>query len=423
MLVRITDESKTKLIFEITTANSEDSYKANKFKIDILDVLLELYNSDISWNKFYSAHSRHTPYETINNSNLEAETKRIFNLFIKIESSQGLSLLYETFNHLSAIYKNLQDITGYKDINETNVIDYFEYKYLQDKDKAMNDTRVLTLCNPILYSYKINPEEFLKRFWKEHHDFKYEYPELKKWLQLQINNKEHYNLLEKIIPYIIFSTSEYMEPNAANIYSMREYLEYQKLACVYKANCKKFSVHSLSEVFAIAIVQLYKNGAIIKKCDGCNKFFIPQNQNAKSCSEECIDIVKKRNSKKRNTYPCCEKSTRTIKTLQTRLETYGKNKNCNDDVYYALHNIIEYYRDVSNIVRKAIRENTKDVQHDEMFLDNFNKWCDEIILETPEVNKIKNEDDITYYELLPNSYKAIKYKYFVHKKFIYFDEK
>ena len=422
MLVKIVDERKTYLQFEISIAKYEDSCEVKKIKVNILKIILELYNSNISWNKFYSSHSRHTPYETINNSNLSGDAKKLLNLFIKIESSQGLSSLYETFNHLSAIYKNLQDITEYKDINETDVINYFEYKYLQDKDEAMNDARILTLCNPILYCYKINPEEFLKCFWEEHNAFKYEYPQLKKWLKSQIDNEEHYYLLEKVIPYIIFSTKEYMVPDAANIYSMKEYLEYQKLSSIYKDNCKNFSVHSLAEVFAIAIVQLYKKGAIIKKCDGCNKFFIPQNRNAKSCSEECIDIVKKKNSKKRNIYPCCEKSTRTIKTLQTRLETYGKNKNCNDDVYYALHNIIKYYRDVSNVVRKAIRENTKDVQHDEKFLDNFDKWCDEIVFETPEINKMKEADNITYYELLSRSYKAIKYKHFVHKKFTYFDD-
>ena len=87
-----------------------------------------------------------------------------------------------------------------------------------------------------------------------------------------------------------------------------------------------------------------------------------------------------------------------------------------------MHDVIEYYRDVSNVVRKAIRENTKDVQHNKKFLDNFDKWCDKITLETPKINKLKSSADIVYYELLTDGYKTHNYKPFKHKKFSYFDE-
>lgn len=421
MLVKIINKSKTKITLNISVTNSEITSNAKQFKVDILEVMLELYNSDISWNKFYSSHSRHSPYETINNSNLDEKTKKLFNSFIKIESSKGLTSLYDTFNLLSAIYKNLQDVTEYKDINEKDVINYFEHKYLQDKTKEMNDARLLTLCNPILYYYKINPEEFLKRFWEEHNNFKYDYPELAKWLKPQISDNEHYKLLEKVIPYIIFSTKDYMVPNPANIYSMKEYLEYNKLLSDYKEKSKLFSVHSLAEIFAIAIIELYKNGAIIKKCVGCNKFFIPKNQNSKSCSSDCVKIVNERNNDKRNENIYCAKSTQAIKLFRRKFENYKKKKD-NDKLYYALFNLLGYYSDICNEVREAIRENKKNINNDEKFLNNFAEWCDKIVPETPYINSVKNSKDFICYQYSPYSHKEVRYEEISLDRLTFFNE-
>ena len=48
MLVKIINKSKTKITLNISVTNSEITSNAKQFKVNILEVMLELYNSDIS---------------------------------------------------------------------------------------------------------------------------------------------------------------------------------------------------------------------------------------------------------------------------------------------------------------------------------------------------------------------------------------
>jgi hypothetical protein len=291
---------------------------------------------------------------------------------------------------------------------------------MQNTEVTINEFALLAPCNPFLWFYKIPVEDFFNILLncRENRD----YTKLLEWVHPFIKDEMHFKLLSRIVECLNYSPRRSAQRNWLEVFSIDEFISYQNLVADYEKKCGEYLVSKLQEIIALAIICIYKSGSTIKKCIACEKYFVAENQNTKSCSKSCKDKRKESTKENRNSFPCCEKSTQTIETLQNRLETYSKNKNCNDIVYWALYNVIEYYRDVSNVVRKAIRENIKDVQHDKRFLDNFDKWCDKIILETPEINKMKKDDDITYYELLPNSYKAIKYKHFLHKKFTYFDD-
>ncbi len=400
MLLEILDSTKTSLIFKFSKQLNQEETTDNILIVDMINLLLCLLNSEISWNsitndfKEKNIMSPSSIRRFISNLDESPELKNFLSFFCMYNSKIFSARLLSLENFLNDIKK----LTEKENLSIETILEYINVKYSPKEIKSDDDRYQLTLFHPLLLANNIDTLKFynkLPKFKNTHNTRETAYD----WIKNQTNNEIHLSIFKKLLFDTSYNTSNLQ---FLNLLSFDELLEYLKLKAEYENSCTKYKFTFMEDCLVFAYLKTLQNHTNISKCNACGKHFISTN-GAKVCSDNCRNTIRIKNQESRNKTVVYEESNNAINHLHNKIINYSRkadnnyNKQSHRTIILSGFKLTyDYYCYIRKVVNYAIQNNIDNIENDDTFINHYKNWLIKISNISCDLDNTPYKENVRY---------------------------